>query len=111
MQEAFDPPRQEDIHLSRLLRSVDATQQLRKIIGRSIRCTRVCAGQSISTLAMTAGISAGFLFRLEKGHNIPSLQTLHPIAIERDTPIASLINPKPCGACIKPAGARSARSR
>lgn len=80
----------------RLPNIVDAPQQLKHVIGRQIRRTRELAGQPLSSVALAAGISVSFLSRLEHGHNIPSLDTLHRIAIALNTPMASLVDPN-CG--------------
>ncbi len=71
-----------------------AQEALEKLIGQEIRRHRLANRVGIGMLAKRAGISKGFLSKIERGAKAPAISTLIRIATALNIRISALLEPK-----------------
>lgn len=64
-------------------------------LGSRLKQLREMRGQSIRSLALTAGVSASFVSQLERGFTNASVASLRKIAGALGVPVADLLDPNP----------------
>ncbi|MEU5852670.1 helix-turn-helix domain-containing protein [Saccharopolyspora shandongensis] len=60
-------------------------------VGRAMRQARQDAGMTLQALAARTGLSQPFLSQLENGRSMPSLISLHKVAVELNTTVQALL--------------------
>lgn len=70
----------------------DGSDPLLLAMGRRIRETREKAGMSFGELATAAGISRGYVYRMESGKQNASIRSIARIAVALSTTISALLD-------------------
>lgn len=66
-------------------------ERFKVAVGERVYLWRLAAGLGRSELAVGAGVSPDYVYRLEQGWANPRLDTLHRIACALDTPLEELL--------------------
>jgi transcriptional regulator with XRE-family HTH domain len=70
---------------------MDDINELRRILGNALMAARERSGFTQAEVASRAGITTAVYGRIERGHMLPSVPTLHQLCIVLDIPASVLI--------------------